>query len=274
MRILLLAVLVLVFATPAHTVPFTTSEFGTVPQRGGAGRDDQCHLQYFNYCSGWVWYWSGYCYGMFFDFLPVKYGTCFDLADCPGACRQLEDVWFASRNWGGRARVDVEIYCANHNQCPVGPPLAGFYQTVLHTGYPWSTWNFGGLPLCPCEETGSGTFIVMIRDYTASVWNSPYSDRNPMNVDVGCESEWRCGGHSFMYKNVQPYCDIYGLPAPMWVSYAGGGCTNFPAIPLGCHDYWYDTGCYVEWLIDCYVSCQGATDTEQKSWSEIKNLYK
>jgi len=52
------------------------------------------------------------------------------------------------------------------------------------------------------------------------------------------------------------------------------GCTNIPDIPPGCHSFYSDTGYFSEWLIDCYVSCLGATETEEGSWSQIKAMYR
>jgi hypothetical protein len=226
---------------------------------------------YYNYCSGWMhpWYW--YCFSEF-GFCDHRYGTCFDLADCPEDCRILEDVWWACQAYGGYNYVDIEIYCADEDDCPLGPPLAGIYDyEVDDGGYPWEHVDFGGLPLCGC--TGTSRFIVMIvQDAGHIVW--PYADLNYRNLDDGCESEWRCTGHSFVYQGTVSYCNAYGVPAPLWGSWAGAACTEYPAVPPSCHNYHYDTGFYAEWLIDCYISCQGPTQTENRSWSEVKALYR
>ncbi|MCK4546119.1 MAG: hypothetical protein KAW17_01645 [Candidatus Eisenbacteria sp.] len=267
--------LILLLAGASQAIPIRTAEQGAVPQREYTPRQDQCFLSYYNFCSGWVFYWSGYCYGTFYDApgLP-QFGTCFDLADCPGECRHLEDVWWAWRWWGPWHAIDIEIYCADNNSCPVGPPLAGFYSVWLGHYRPLAHFSFGGLELCPCEEIGSGKFIVMltyVQDYEDLC---PYSDINSYNINEGCETDWRCTGHSYVYRNLIPYCDIYGMPGPMWVSGATYGCTNYPPIPPGCHNYIYNTGFFTEWLIDCYISCLGATETERESWGSVKRLFK
>jgi hypothetical protein len=267
----LVVVLTLVAPASAASAPRWTVSHATVPAREALQRDGQYHLKYYDDCSGWTWGWLGYCYA-WFD-VPVTYGTCFDLSDCPGECRHLEDVWYACQrvgHWPGQ--IDIEVYCADEANCPVGPPLAGIY------GYQpfWQVWqhfDFGGLALCECEQTAAGKFIVMVTDYLAGLETAPLSDRNVKNVEEGCETEWRCSGHSYIYRNLVSYCDVYGAPGPLWFPGPGYGCTQDPNVPPDCDD-WHDTGVYCEWLIDCYVSCQGPTQTEKTSWSAVKALYR
>jgi hypothetical protein len=263
----LVVVLTLVAPASAASAPRWTTSHAAVPAREALQRDGQYHLKYYDDCSDWTWEW------WFLIWDPVRYGTCFDLGGCPGECRHLEDVWYACQrtgHWPGL--IDIEVYCADGNSCPVGPPLAGVYgyEPFWHV---WQHFSFNGLPLCPCEETASGKFIVMVTDYLAGWETSPLSDCNARNIEHGCESEWRCSGHSFVYSCLVSYCDVYGVPGPLWVSGPNYGCTNYPTTPPGFHD-WYDTGFYCEWLIDCYVSCQGPTQTEKTTWSGVKAMYR
>ncbi|MCK4547812.1 MAG: hypothetical protein KAW17_10270 [Candidatus Eisenbacteria sp.] len=277
-RLLLAVALLTLLPQASFATPMGTAQYGEVPAREYSERQDQCHLMYFNCCSGWTFYWLGYCFGQYEDApLPPMYGTCFDLADCPGDCRHLEDVWWAYNHYHYRGSLDVEIYCADHDCCPVGEPIAGIYGYIPQIPG-WGPFHFGGVPLCICEERGTGKFIVMITTYYQYPgWGphfAPYSDVNSYNIAAGCETEWRCGGHSYVYRNVVSYCDLYGAPGPMWRQGSDYGCTNYPSIPPGCHNYSYNTGFFTEWLIDCYISCQGPTATEDASWSEIKALYR
>jgi hypothetical protein len=260
--------------TVACTTPLRTAEYAIVQPHERAARQDECHLQFYNACSQWVWHWFGYCsHG--FPHPGSAFGTCFDLSDCSALCRNLEDVWFALQT-GRYPVVDVEIYCADQSECPLGEPLAGIYgYEPRPIPYHWNHINFGGLPLCACDQQGASRFIVMITDHTEGYDTTPLSDRNDRNIDAGCESEWRCSGHSYVYRNVFTYCDIYGMPGPLWVSGQSFGCTNVPSILTDCLDYFHwGTGNYSEWLIDCYVSCQGPTATEKTSWSAVKALYR
>jgi len=93
-------------------------------------------------------------------------------------------------------------------------------------------------------------------------------------MDAGCQLAWDCVAHSFNYSSAVSYCDVYGMPGPMWIS-GPYGCTNVPVVPPGCHDYYaYGAGMFTEWLIDAYIACLGPTATENSSWSEIKSLYR
>jgi hypothetical protein len=284
--IMLSLCLVLAFAAASTAVPLRTLELAPAPERTFSPREDGCTLAYYNYCSGWVWHWYEYCSTWLwvreeYDPEGPQYGTCFDLADCPGTCRHLEEVWWAFEHFEGYGSVDVEIYCADDHCCPVGPPLAGYYEYDLGPGPWWVLLPFDALPLCDCEGQGASKFIVLItHNFTYSgagnYWCPvfPASDVNSYNIDAGCETEWRCSSHSFVYRNAVDYCQVYGEPAPLWVSGADYGCTNYPVIPPGCHNQYYDTGYYSEWLIDCCITCQGPTRTQEHSWSQIRSLFR
>ena len=276
-KILLAVVLVILAGATSQALPVREGQLERVPARTYAPRQDQCHLSYYNVCSGWAYYWIGYCWGGFETAPePPAWGTCFDLSDCPSHCRHLGEVWFAAFRFNLRGVADVEIFGADANSCPTGSPIAGIYGYVGHASS-WQHVDFGGAPLCSCEDEGEGKFVIMITQYCGPMMGcsfAPFSDVPPLNIEAGCETEWRCAGHSFAYSNVVSYCDVYGEPGPLWISGAGYGCTNYPTVPPGCHNYYYNTGCFAEWLIDCYISCLGPTATEDVSWSEIKALYR
>jgi hypothetical protein len=269
-KAVLLASLLGLLPVVAIATPLRVLETG-IPEPENSQRQDEFCLRYYNWCSGSVWLWMGYCNDAFCGHSP-QYATCFDLADCPPQCRNLEYVCWAARAWYNYSQVDVEVYCADENACPVGAPIGGIYDYELQRLYFWHCFYFGGLPLCQCEATG-GRFVVVI-SHGPYEWIDVYSDANSENIEAGCESEWRCSGHSYVYRNVVTYCDVHGAPGPLWVEGADYGCTNFPAIPPGCHDYVCDTGFYAEWLIKCYISCQGPTQTEKTTWSGVKAMYK
>ena len=275
-KILLSTLLVLAFAATSYAVPVRTAEMGQVPAREYSPAQDVCYIGYYNMCSGWVFYWSGYCYCLWCDTgLVPKYGTCFDLADCPEDCRHITDFWWGCKRFTTYGLVDVELLCADMHCCPCGPPLWGFYGYVPDFSTAWQHFIIGEMPLCECELAPcDGKFIVRITDWGCGIHTSPYSDINSANIDAACELDWRCSGHSYVYSNCVDYCAVYGMPGPMWVSGPGYGCTNYPLIPPGCHNYSYPTGFFTEWLIDVYISCLGPTATDASSWSEIKALYK
>jgi hypothetical protein len=271
-KILLSTVLVLAFAATSYAIPVRTAEMGQVPARDYSPAQDVCYIGYYNFCSGWVFYWSGYCYCLWGDTgLEPKYGTCFDLADCPDDCRHLLDFWWGCKRFTTYGDVTLEVFCGQ-DCCPVGAPLAVFPHYNPDVSTAWQYFFVGDVPVCECDA--GGQIIVMVTDHGMGVHTSAYSDINSANIDAACELEWRCSGHSFVYQNCVDYCATYGAPGPMWVSGATYGCTNYPAIPPGCHNYLYPTGFFTEFLIDVYISCLGATATDDNSWSEIKALYK
>ncbi len=274
--VLISCLLLLALCTSAYAIPMKTAEHGTVPMRDRAAAQDGCLLSYYNFCSGWVFYWTAYCYGNFTDLtLPPRYGTVFDLSDCPGNCRHLTDIWWACKRFANRGYVDVEVYCANENRCPIGPPILGWYGYTPPMTNPWQHFVVDPVPLCVCEESGSGKFAVIVTDFGFGTINAPYSDIESMNIDVGCQADWNCVGHSYCFRCLVNYCDVYGMPGPMWVSGADYGCTNVPTVPPGCHDYQgYGTGMFTEFLIDVYIACQGPTAAENDSWTDIKGLYR
>ncbi len=273
--VLISCLLVIALSTTAYAVPIHTAEKGTVPMRERAPEQEGCTISYYNFCSGWVFYWSGYCYGEWMTLsYPPQYGTVFDLSDCPGSCRHLMDCWWACKRFTVRAWVELEIFCANEYGCPIGPPLWGPYGFTPNISNPWQHFALGGLPLCGCEETGPGKFVIVITDQGYGAHTSPYSDIESYNINAGCQPDWDCTGHSYSYRCAVSYCDVYGAPGPMWVS-GPYGCDNVPFIPPGCHDYYgYGAGMFTEFLFDVYIACQGPTATETDSWSEIKSLYR
>jgi hypothetical protein len=275
-KILLSMILVLAVAATGYAIPVKTAEHGSVPQRSHSTATDMCHLYYYNLCSGWVFYWSGYCYGMFAEApYPPQFGVVFDLADCPDDCRTLMDSWWACKRYNSYGMVDVEIYCADYKGCPIGQPLAGIYGYVPDVATAWQYLPWDGLVLCPCDLAYS-KFLVLITDYSFSASTAMYSDHVPLNVEAGC-ADWRCTGHSFVYSNNVNYCDTYGVPGAMWVSgdyYGACGPNYTPDVPPECHNYYYPTGCWTEFLVDVYIACLGATPTKERSWGEIKNLYR
>ncbi len=277
-KILLCAFLVLAFAVTSYAIPLRTEI--KAPQKEMRAAEEDCWLYYYNRCSGWVWGWDGYCYFSWVDAgaqgMNPSYGTCFDLADCPADCRHMTGI-----SWGcffatSRGAVDIEIFCANDYGTPVGDPLAGAYYIQGNPATYWHYVDFGELALCPCEEEGGWSkFVVKVTDrYPLTGHCRPLSENFYRDMEAGC-MVWDCfDNHSYVFVNGYDYIANYGMPCPFWVSGAGYGCTNYPAIPPGCHNYNYSTGGPCEWIIDAYITCLGPTATEKSSWSAIKNLYK
>jgi hypothetical protein len=263
-------------ATAAHATPYKVAEFNTVSQRGYSSADGICYVAYYNICSGWVLYWTGFCYGMFADApLPPQYGMCFDLDSCNGGPFALEDLWWACKRFTSYGDVDIEIYCADGICSPVGPPLAGIYHYVPDVATAWQHFIFGSLDLTDCHDADK-RMIAMVTDNGFGQHTAPYTDINALNIEAGCETEWRCICHTFVYRNVVDYCSVYGEPAVMLVSGENYGCVPWPTVPPGC--FCPERLCFVactEMVTDGYFSClDGPTEVEETSWSAVKSLYR
>jgi hypothetical protein len=276
-KILLSTILILAFAVTAYAVPVRTAEKGVIEQKSYSPAQETCYMGYYNFCSGWVFYWSGYCYGDWATVVdPPQYGTVFDLGDCPNNCRHMTHFYWGCKRFTMYGNVDVEVFCASDCGCPLGEPLVGFYGYNPDITTAWQLFIVDELALCPCDsEFGfADKFVVLITDHGFGAHSTPYSDIEVYNIDAGCQVDWDCVGHSFHYSSAISYCDVYGMPGPFWVS-GPYGCTNVPTVPPGCHDYYgYGAGMFTELLIDVYVACLGPTATDNTSWSEIKSLYR
>lgn len=275
--ILFSAALILVFVASALATPFYTMQFGAVPPRALDPDRQVCHLAYFNFCSNWTLAWEGYCGTLFSDAVsPPQWGVCFDLSDCPVGFRGVYDVWWAWECLQSYGNLDIEIYCADEACCPVGSPIAGMYGYSIKCTTYWNHIDFGGAETCGCDDTG-GKFIILFTDNGFAQYSFPLSDNNALNIDDGCETEWRCTGHSFVYRNAMDYCAVYGEPALLWISNPAYYCTNTPQIPDGCfnYDFRYDRpGVPAEWITDAYVHEIGGSAVEESSWTGIKAQYR
>lgn len=248
-----------------------------IPQKAARATQDAYELTYCNFCSGWIYYWGGYC-GTDFPACPneplpsAQIGVCYDLTDFAQYCCapvNLDQVIWAWKRYCPHGMIDVEVYNADDDCCPAGPPLAGIYDFWVNVADPWQYLDFGGMEIAP----PSGKFIVMAT--IPYPWAcAPYSDINVFNIEEGCETEWRCTGHSYVFRNAVTYCDVYGTPGALWASYTAAGCTNYPVIPPGCHNEYHDTGFFSEWLCYIAVQCLGPSRTEEESWSKVKSLYR
>lgn len=261
-KVMISLVVVLALCGVSRAAEIVTPEAG-FPERTPQISRDICALQYANFCSGWVYTWTGYKGAEFAElpFLqrpPAKIGVCFDLDDCSLGCEncvELEGLSWAWKRFTSYGRIDVEIYCADEDCCPVGPPVAGIYDFHVEEATAWQNLPFGALEL-PCETC---KFIAMATVKTPADC-VPYSDANDKNVDNGCEPAWRCSGHSFVYRCMTDYCGVLGTPDPLRLD-AYGVCS--PDDAFAC-----------EWICFAYISCEESVATEQSTWSQIKSFYR
>ena len=279
-KILLSTILILAFAVTAYAVPVRTNVQNV--DKAYSPAQEQCVLAYYNMCSGWLWGWVGYCYGGFSTApLAPQWGVVFDLTDCTYDCRHLDTIWLATVALTAYGNVDCEIFCADENNCPIGAPLGGVYGVVPDPAQRWHPFAFGELELCECLElephgiSDTGKFCAIMTDNGFGQHMYILSENPAEDILAGCWVDNCDHGHSFVWRNVVDYCAIYGEPGPMWQYGEAYGCTEYPLVPPGCHNYGgYVTGTFLEIQMDAYIACLGPTATEDASWSQIKSLYR
>lgn len=259
-KILLSAVLVLAFAATSYALPVKTAEYGAVEARNFSPAQDQCYLEYYNFCGGWVWVWSGFTPG-------AKVGVCFDLNDCEclEACELCDDlgvVYWALKRVTPYGNADFEVFCAYENCCPCGTALAGVYGLPLTATWTGIDWTGVTLTDCvaPCDPC---KFIYMLTINTPDHTNV-YSDGDNLNWDYGCGTTWCCTPHSFVYVDVYDYCTEFGAPAVLFTTDARSTCPPYQGY----------IGFFMNWLCDATIACTGPSAAEESSWSEIKALYR
>jgi hypothetical protein len=256
-KILFSTILILAFAATSYAIPATRTAV-QLEQSEYTAAQEICHLAYYNYCSGWVWHFSGWG-------TPAKVGVCFDLNDCI-CCETCRDLgmtrfyWYRVTPYG---YADMEVFCADDYCCPVGGPLAGYYHVWLDPSL--ATWwvysDFSGVSLanCPnCRFILMGTFDGAHTDI--------FTDADPLNFDAGCSTPplWNCTPHSYIYLDVHDYCAEFGSPAAFFMTDSRSDCPTY----YGYVGYFADFLCWAD------ITCTGPSATDQNSWSEIKALYR
>jgi hypothetical protein len=258
-KILLSTVLMLAFAVSSYAVPVRTAEEANLDRIYSPAQENICNIVYYNYCSGWVYYWTGWTAG-------ATMGVCFDLgdcADCFGACDGLMDIWWGWKRITTYGHVDVEVFCADDNCCPTGNPLAGFYYVPVSESA-WTHFTFDP----PLDITGCAGMLIVQGRLLEPDMTVNYTDCNDCNINMSdppCQTDpvWDCVAHSFIFADAVDYCGVYGTPAVFFITYPGTQCT------------WYGySGFVADLLCDIYLMCEFPSATEDATWSEIKSLYK
>jgi hypothetical protein len=233
----LLATVVLLIATPVLALE-KTAERATAEDAFDAWTlSTTCTVAYYNYCTGWVWNWSGWSPG---DVVGVAPWSC-----CAGGgCSTLNQVAIRIRTGaptGYNFTGTTEVYCADALDCPTGVMLG--QQPYLPTG----SWDYiaWGIPVPPHFAVtmtfgpGTGSPVAIRTDHPAAGPTGPQA----------------CG-----------YC----YPSPrVAYSYSYGTATT----PL-CPGSPFDDGvCDAElmWAFD--ITCTPVS-VEDETWAGVKSLYR
>jgi hypothetical protein len=246
-----------------------------------------CYMNYYYYIpcptSSWFWGLSGWeqgdIVGAWFTIgdLSMFSGAACDPFSCLGfaAIRVLDFAGYGTA-YPGLFTVRFDVYCADADGCPVGPPL--WTSGPRETHYGWNRfWPSYLLSLSDClsefDPVASYPRFLVTATHTGSDGSYPRwgADAPGLAYDRGCDlHDYSC------------YPALYPRPASshfetMHSGYYGKDFEYY-------HPQWFRDGLdstpdcsrygYVElaWRID--VPCVGHIGTEPTTWGTIKSLYK
>ncbi|MFN8178160.1 MAG: hypothetical protein U0167_09530 [bacterium] len=200
-----------------------------------------CDIVYYNFCTGWVWIWSGWGPG---DRLGVSFNSCCGNGNNTTAVGTTF-VYFgtgAPAGYGFTGTMDV--FDADANQCPTGASIASL--PFLPVGGQWNTPDFG------FATVPDSTFAVVITMGPSASNPSAIESDHPAAGPTGgiacgtCYSNTRVN-HSFYWgTNAAPLCP--------------GSSFN-------------DGVCDAQLIMDAGVRCT-LVSIEPTTWGAVKNLYR
>ena len=198
-----------------------------------------CTISYWNSCVGWTWVWSGWG-------ANDTFGVAFDA--CGSDCNLLSTtvfVWSESPpGYGFTGTVDVAG--ADANNCPSG--ALGSQAWLIGPASTWVVHNWGmAVP---------STFVV-----THTTGGALFANPGEITSDhdgTGPTGPNACGTcypttrqtHGYDYGPGGSFC-----PSPFLLTSGTDVCSS-------------------EWRWDAVLDCQGPISVEEKSWTNIKTLYR
>ncbi|MEZ5066000.1 MAG: hypothetical protein R3B81_14800 [bacterium] len=194
-----------------------------------------CALQYYNYCTGWSWFWAAED--------GDRTGTVFEA--CHSDCEVLSaSALFVNSSQYGRGFMSLlGLYAVDENDCPQEPPLASMYY-VQSGG--WHTFDFGGVAVPP-------RFAIM----------TTHTNYHYPGIDVGFVSDHPAAG-----PTGPPACGTCFPSDRVGHSYFWGNVDS-PGCPGTLIE---DTACPAEFLVNVQLSCASAVP--QSSWSRLRSMFR
>jgi hypothetical protein len=252
-----------------------------------------CYLSYYYYipCLTYSWFWNftgwnpGDKVGAWFEVGDVSMGASSALQCDPVNCQTLEQfrvLDFAGyacygHGYPGMWTQRFDVYCADQNGCPVGPPLwtAPYVETC-------QGWNYipvnPPLSICRCATVPSSPpsrpRILITATHVGTADNYPAwgTDNISTPVGQGCTMH-DIGCLPVLYP--RPYNSHYST---VHSGYYGNGGFQY------CPPQWFKDGAdqtpdavqygYVELAWRIYLGCSGPSRTEPATWGSIKSMYK
>ncbi|MFH1277736.1 MAG: hypothetical protein ABIK65_05105 [Candidatus Eisenbacteria bacterium] len=211
-----------------------------IAPHGTGGATGVCSIVYYNYCSGWIWIYSGFAAG---DEAGVAYDLPVDCGKLPGeTCTNTHFWWYWRYTAPGYGfTVTYNLYNLDGQLCKILPSLG------TSTSDPVERWNL---------EAGLGAVGSITSDDAAIIatYNAgtlPYlaTDNNGKNY----QAPLACPAYS-----------VGGMHGMYW----GGALTQY------CPPQYFGDGYgAVEILADAGFDCQ-PTSTEDASWTGVKSLFR
>jgi hypothetical protein len=211
---------------------------GIAPPVAGGGAAGSCTLVYYNFCSGWIWLWSGWTAG---DQVGVNFDMPADCGKLAGeTCCLTDFFWYWRYTAPGYGfTVTYGLYNTDANGClttGVGGPTLD----------PIERWNY-------TLGFGCATSDVVALTATWDNGTLPYAatDNNASNLNAGpaCNLDPGTPGAGTSLQYVVAGTTVYCPPA----AFADG---------VG----------YTDLAMQAYFTCD-VTATEDASWGEIKSLF-
>ncbi|NNE08572.1 MAG: hypothetical protein HKN20_08420 [Gemmatimonadetes bacterium] len=206
-------------------------------QLAAGGGSNACTIVYYNFCSGWIWLYSGFAQG---DEAAVVYDLA---ADCSGGpCCHTGGFWYWRYTTPGYGfTVSYDLYDVDCNTyCRVGASLGS-----LAGQDPVERWNF--VPGLGCATSDCVAVVATFDKGTL-----PYiaTDNNESNAVGG------------------PACAGVGVGLGSSVFYGNPGATAYcPPQAFA------DALGPVDIAAVAFFDCQ-KTATEDASWSDVKGLFR
>jgi hypothetical protein len=202
-----------------------------------------CQIAYYNYCTGWLWAWSGWST---YDMVGVCYETC---CSDPGLTAELQSTreWIFSALPPGRGFTGtIDIWAADENYCPASVLASQLFS--FYSGWNQHAW----------EMSVPDAFVVTVTCGPAPFALSRFVSDRPAAGPTGPQA---CGTCYQLHRLTHSY--YFGTPGTMLC----------PGEKLN------DGVCDIEWLWDVALLCDssvGANDWygETRSWATVKGLYR
>jgi hypothetical protein len=240
-RVLVAAVLLTaLIAAPSFALEKQTRRFTASDHAESWRSASSCQITYYNYCTGWVWIWSGWTAG---DRFGVTFTSCCAPGNDVTSVGSANVYFFSGSPPGYGFTGTMDLLDADANECPTGAALATSPFLPISG---WNTYDFGN--------------VVVPHSRFSIVLTMGPGDSNPAAVEsdhpaAGPTGPAACGS---CFPNTRTNHSYY------WGTQATPIC---PGTSLN------DGVCDAQLIFDVVVACD-TSPVEPTTWGALKNLYR